>query len=282
MERQFYERLLKSKPSIEKLYIENKSDLSKLSTLSELLTLYHLKKRATKRSRRAREPSRIPLAFLRGLNKKYSMLKNFVFKKISKIEIPKSSKLHRYVHKLRKLYHARYKCNNKRDPNIIYVNKIAIPKKAYLLSFFSRHYHTLYRTLKLPMVSQARWRKNLFNFIWKNKKDRIKRTTLYQDLEKGGIRMTDVDLMFRSLRLAWIPRLLTAGDCNWCTVPYHFFRKLGGLNFLLKCDYDPKHLPQLPIFYRNILQFFKELKAIYWYDQGSDLVFIDQQRNSCG
>ena len=102
LERQFYERLLKSEPSIEKL-IENKSDLSKLSTLSELLTLHHLKKRATKRSRRAREPSRIPLAFLRGLNKKNSMLKNFVLKKISKIEIPKSSKLHRYVHKVRTL-----------------------------------------------------------------------------------------------------------------------------------------------------------------------------------
>ena len=48
-------------------------------------------------------------------------------------------------------------------------------------------------------------RKNLSNFIWKNKKDRTKRTTLYQDLEKGGILITDVDLMFRSLRLAWIP-----------------------------------------------------------------------------
>ena len=61
-----------SEPSIVKL-IENKSDLSKLSTLSEpsiikfienqrehlsKLTLYHLKKRATRRSRRAREPSR--------------------------------------------------------------------------------------------------------------------------------------------------------------------------------------------------------------------------------
>ena len=99
LERQFYEQFLKSEPSIEKL-IENKNDLSK-------------------RSRRAREPSRIPLAFLRGLNKKNSMLKNFVFKKISKIEIPKSSKLQRYVHKVRKLYHARYKCNNKRDPKII-------------------------------------------------------------------------------------------------------------------------------------------------------------------
>ena len=44
-------RLLKSEPSIAKL-IENKSDLSKL-------TLYHLKKRATSRSIRAREPSTI-------------------------------------------------------------------------------------------------------------------------------------------------------------------------------------------------------------------------------
>ena len=51
-----------SEPSIVK-FIENQSEhLSKL-------TLYHLKKRATKRCRRAREPSRIPLAFLRGLNR---------------------------------------------------------------------------------------------------------------------------------------------------------------------------------------------------------------------
>ena len=73
------------------------SDLSKLSTLSEpsivkfienqsehllKLTLYRLKKRATRRSRRVREPSKIPRLFLRGLNKKNSMLKKFVFKKI--------------------------------------------------------------------------------------------------------------------------------------------------------------------------------------------------------
>ena len=62
LERQFYERSLKSEPFIEKL-IENKSDLSKLSTLSEpsivkfienqsehlsKLTLHHLKIRATR------------------------------------------------------------------------------------------------------------------------------------------------------------------------------------------------------------------------------------------
>ena len=54
------------------------------------------------------------------------MLKKFVVKKISTIEIPKSSKLHCYVNRVRKLYHARYKCNNKRDPKIINLNKMAI------------------------------------------------------------------------------------------------------------------------------------------------------------
>ena len=63
------------------------------------------------------------------------MLKKFVFKKISTIEIPRSSKPHRYVNKARKLYH--------RDPKIINLNKIAMPKKAYLLSFYSRHYHKI-------------------------------------------------------------------------------------------------------------------------------------------
>ena len=88
LKRQTYERLLKSEPSIVKL-IENKSDLSELSTFSESsivkfieklssehlskLTLYHLKKRATRRSRRAREPSKIPLLILRDLNKKNSI-----------------------------------------------------------------------------------------------------------------------------------------------------------------------------------------------------------------
>ena len=77
------------------------------------------------------------------------MLKKFVFKKISTIDTPKSSKLHRYVNKVRKLYYARYKIlNNKRDPKIINLNKMAIPKKAYLLSFFSRHYHRIMKKCK--------------------------------------------------------------------------------------------------------------------------------------
>ena len=154
LERQIYERLLKSETSIVKL-IENKSKPSIVKFIEKANTCQHLKKRA----RRAREPSRIPLLFLRGLNKKNSLLKKFVFKKISTIEIPKSSKLHRYVNKVRKLYHARYKCNNKRDPKIGNLNKMAIPKKAYLLSFFHRQYHKI-----MKLKCKARHYLSLFSF----------------------------------------------------------------------------------------------------------------------
>ena len=109
------------------------------------------RKLITKRYRRAREPSRISLRFLRRLKNKSSMLKKSLFKRlkrISSILIPKSSKLHRFVKRVRKLYNTRYKCDHKHDPKIFYVIKVAVPKKTYLLSFSSLFYHT-YMIMKL-------------------------------------------------------------------------------------------------------------------------------------
>ena len=48
---------------------------------------------------------------------------------------------------------------------------------------------------------------------------------------------------------------------NWKSIPDHFFRKRGGLNFLFRCNYDPRYLdPKLPIFYRDKLSFFVQIK----------------------
>ncbi len=90
--------------------------------------------------------SRISLRFLRGLKNKRSMLKKIVFKRILSILIPKSSKLHCYVKKVRKLYNTRHKCNQNHDPKIFYLIKATVSKKTYLLSFSSQLYHM---TMKL-------------------------------------------------------------------------------------------------------------------------------------
>ena len=60
--------------------------------------------------------------------------------------------------------------------------------------------------------------------------------------------MTDIGLMFKSLNLAWIVRLLATGKRSWCTVSNHFFRKMGGLDFVLGCNYNASYINQLPVF----------------------------------
>ena len=110
--------------------------------------------------------------------------------------------------------------------------------------------------LNVPQEITPIIKSKLFNFLWKNKRDKIKRAGLYQDRERGGIRMTDVEIMIKALRLAWIPRLLTPEIRNWKTIPDYYLRKTGGLNFLLRCNYDVKYIDRVsPCFTKIFLLF---------------------------
>ena len=48
----------------------------------------------------------------------------------------------------------------------------------------------------------------LFKFLWNNKVERIKRNTLYQPLNKGGIKVPHLPSFNYALKLAWLKRLL--------------------------------------------------------------------------
>jgi len=105
---------------------------------------------------------------------------------------------------------------------------------------------------------------------------------MYQNYDKGGLRVANVDVMIKSLRLAWIPHLLS-NDKNWSevwkTIPDHYFDSYGGLHFLLRCNYDLKFLEQtdMPQFYTSMLQFFHELKSSYETDLGQDFVLFNNK-----
>ena len=89
--------------------------------------------------------------------------------------------------------------------------------------------------------------------------------------------MVDIDTMFKALKLAWIPRLLIRGNQSWKTVPYHYLRKFGGLNFLLRCNYNVKYIKSIPLFYRNILVYFNELKTPYNFGQAQDISLFNNK-----
>ena len=48
----------------------------------------------------------------------------------------------------------------------------------------------------------------LFNFIWNNGTERIKRCTLTCPLDLGGVNMVDIRLLKKSINISWIPRLV--------------------------------------------------------------------------
>ena len=67
--------------------------------------------------------------------------------------------------------------------------------------------------------------------------------------------------MVKSLRLAWISRLLGDTDDSWKAIPNYYLSEYGGLQFLLKCNYNTESINKcLPNFYRELLQYFQEFK----------------------
>lgn len=88
----------------------------------------------------------------------------------------------------------------------------------------------------------------IFKFISKNKKDKIKRALMILDYDQGGLRVPSMEVLAKSFKLAWISRLLADEQIcseSWKSIPNHFFGKYGGLNFLLRCNYDKKFLERL-------------------------------------
>ena len=88
------------------------------------------------------------------------------------------------------------------------------------------------------------------------------------DYDQGGLSAPSIDVLEKSLKLAWISRLLADEKIcreSWKTIPNYIFEKYGGLNFILRCNYDKKFLEQidLPQFYKLILRHFLELKESF-------------------
>ena len=102
--------------------------------------------------------------------------------------------------------------------------------------------------LCVPEEVIKRVQEKLFNYLWRNKKDKIKRTVLYQRPCQGGLNFPNVRTTVKALRLSWIGRLLSESSEAWKAIPNAYFNRYGGLPFLLKCNYNTKKIRQYEYF----------------------------------
>jgi hypothetical protein len=97
-------------------------------------------------------------------------------------------------------------------PNITFIGSCTIIPKEYIQTF-----------------------KNIvYEFLWKGKKDPVKRSVLSNDYLEGGLKMTNIDTYIKALQIKWILRLLENSNDNWKTLLFFLLmRCFSGSIFLL-------------------------------------------------
>ena len=102
--------------------------------------------------------------------------------------------------------------------------------------------------------------KILFNFIWKGK-DKVKRSTLISDVEKGGLRAPHLESAIKTQRILCCKKFVNSQQSSRKTSLLHYLKPVGG-KLVLGCGFDIKKLPiKLPRFYEECFQIFAEHSA---------------------
>lgn len=94
----------------------------------------------------------------------------------------------------------------------------------------------------------------LFDFLWKNKRHYIKKSVIINSYDYGGLNFLDFSSMNNTFKINWLRQFLNDPDSLWNVIPKYIFSKVGGLPFLLVCNYNISKLPiKLSNFHKQVL-----------------------------
>ena len=85
--------------------------------------------------------------------------------------------------------------------------------------------------------------KMLYNFIWRNKNHYIKKISNNELIYKFGLNLLDFHTLSNTYKINWLKQFIKNPSSTWNFTPNFIFSKLGGLNFLLFCNYSVEKNP---------------------------------------
>ena len=90
--------------------------------------------------------------------------------------------------------------------------------------------------------------KLFFNFLWNDKKDKIKRSVMINDYPEGGLNMIDISSFNKSLKATWIKKYLDSGNHGkWKNIFNLELRKYGRSTFFELGNLNRKDIDKLRI-----------------------------------
>lgn len=140
--------------------------------------------------------------------------------------------------------------------NLTMVGKVLIVKSllASQLSFIGS-------IIDLPSEFVNRLNRMFFKFVWGGS-EKVKRTTLINEYEKGGLKMLNLSHFLDSLKLTWIKKLADSEISTWKNIPISLLKNTClDLNiFKCNCSFETMNksvkgiLKEIPSFYLNLVK----------------------------
>ena len=129
------------------------------------------------------------------------------------------------------------------------VKTFAIPKRMYRASVIA---------LPKELVKEAN--SILYGFIW-NGKDKVKPHTLISDLNKGGLKMIEIESIIKAQRVATLKKFLEEYPSPWKMILNNLLSPTGGC-FVIHCNFVTSKLKiQLPVYYKECLDAWSDLNG---------------------
>uniref|UniRef100_A0A3P9M210 Reverse transcriptase domain-containing protein n=1 Tax=Oryzias latipes TaxID=8090 RepID=A0A3P9M210_ORYLA len=94
----------------------------------------------------------------------------------------------------------------------------------------------------------------LFNFLWRNRIYYVRKSVVINSSKNGGLDFLDFSTLNNVLKIKWLKNFLKSETSFWNFIPKYISDKLGGLPFLLFCNFKIEKIPlKLSNFHKQVL-----------------------------
>lgn len=135
---------------------------------------------------------------------------------------------------------------------ILIAKTFAISKLVYLAS-----------SIACPEEYIKKIQRILYNFIWKGKRDHVKRDAIIAKREEGGLKMINFRLFEKASKVMLLKRILEPGSERWKILPQQYLNTFGPKYLILHinvCEKQTLEKLKIPRLYQNVVAAWHECR----------------------
>jgi hypothetical protein len=116
--------------------------------------------------------------------------------------------------------------------------------------------------ISMPEIVLKKINKLVFKFLWNNKPELIKRETLLNDYQQGGLKVVDIKSKIESFRVRQVLQLIKGNKAKWKYYAVYWIGLQLRKYVLSFASLSIPHAEQIPDYYENAIRLFRIFEAL--------------------